>query len=214
MHKEQVRRLNQHVTVQGRHFNAVVSQRLDHRVDFTGEQHEVAGYGCFATACRLEVNGLRNSHRRWNLHFTVHDLVSALNGELIDPTVYFSTLAHDLIDLLRINSEVLSRSSGGWRGKRRLTQRECIMNCLGDLHSVAHRMNVHVHHAWRFMQHVVVQSRRIDSALFKFRHDKRHFVFCKHQITHHQRHIASLLESDPRTKSKSWLKLDTRDGDL
>src|SRR5947209_15832691 len=117
-----MRRLYQHVAVQGRHFDAVISQRLDHWVDLTGEQHEVAGNRCFASACRLKVNGLRNSHRRWNLHFIVHDLVGAWNGELIDPAVYFSTLAHDLIDLLRINSEVLIRSSGGGRSKRSLTQ--------------------------------------------------------------------------------------------
>src|SRR5207244_2261140 len=100
--------------------------RFDHWVDFTGEQHEVAGNGRFAAACRLKVNGLRNSHRRRNLHVVVHDLIGAWNGELIDDAVYFSTLAHDLIDLLRINSEVLIRSSGGGRGKRSLTQGERI----------------------------------------------------------------------------------------
>src|SRR6266511_5644300 len=139
VHKEQVRRLYQHVTVQGRHFDAVVSQRFDHRVDFTGEQYEVAGDGCFASACRLEVNSLRNSHRRRNLHFIVHDLVGAWNGELINPAVYFSTLAHDLIDLLRINSAVLIRSSGGGRSKWGLAQRERIVNGFGDLHAVTHR---------------------------------------------------------------------------
>src|SRR5258707_3983364 len=150
VHKEQVWRLYQHVTVQSRHFDAVVSQRFDHRVDFTSEQHKVSRYGGLASACGLEVNRLRNSHRRRNLHFIVNDLVGAWNGELIDDAVYFSTLAHDLIDLLRINSEVLSRSSGRRRSKRSLTQRERIMNCLGDLCSVAHAMNVHGHQAVRF----------------------------------------------------------------
>src|SRR6266436_4825843 len=210
-----MRRLYQHVTVQGRHFDAVISQRLDHWVDFAGEQHEVAGNGCLASACGLEVNRLRNSHRRRNLHCTIHDLVSAWNGELIDDTVYFSTLAHDLIYLLRINSEILiRRSSGGGRSKRSLAQRERVMDGLGDLHSVSHRMNVHVHHAWRFMQHVVVQSRRIDSALFKFSHDWRHFVFRKHQIAHHQSHIANLLESDPGTKSERGLEFHATNGNL
>src|SRR6266545_2156899 len=209
VHEEQMRRLYQHVTVQGRHFDAVVSQRFDHGVNLTGEQHEVAGNGCLASASRLEVNRLRNSHRRRNLHFIVHDLVGAWNGELIDPAVYFATLAYDLIDLLRINSEVLIRSSGGGRSKWGLAQRERIVNGFGDLHAVTHRMNVHVHHARRFMQHVVVQSRWFDSAFFKFRHNRCHFIFSEHQITHYQRHIASLLERDPRTKSKGWLKLDT-----
>src|SRR5258706_269290 len=197
VHKDQVWRLFQHVTVQSRHFDAVISQRFDHRVDFTSEQHKVSRYGGLASACGLEVNRLRNSHRRRNLHFIVNDLVGAWNGELIDDAVYFSTLAHDLIDLLRIDSEVLSRSSGGRRSKRRFAQRERVMNGLGDFHCVTHRMNMHVHHARRFMQHVVVQSRRIDSALFKFRHNWCHFVFHKHQIAHYQRHIASLLESYP-----------------
>src|SRR5438045_7707538 len=120
------------MTVQSYHFDAVISQSLDHGVDFIREQHEVAGDGCFAAAGRLEVNGLRNSHRRRNLHFIVHDLVGARNGELIDSAVYFSTLPHYLIDLLGINSEILSRSSGGGRGKRRLAQGERIMDGLGD----------------------------------------------------------------------------------
>src|SRR5258706_68888 len=205
VHKEQVRHFHQHVTVQGRHFNAVVSQSFDHRVDFTGEQHKVSRYGCIASACGLEVNGLCNSHHRRNFHFTVHDLVGAWNGELIDSTVYFSTLAHDLIDLLRINSEVLIRSSSGRRSKRSLTQGERIMNGLGDFCAVTHRMNVHIHYARRFMQHVIVQSRWFDSALLKFRHNWCHFVFGEHKIAHHQRHVASLLECDPRAKSKGWL---------
>src|SRR6266446_1188297 len=214
MHEEKMRRLYQHVTVQGRHFYAVISQRLDHWVDFTGKQHEVARNSCFASACRLEVNSLSNSHRRWYLHVTVHDLVGAWNGELIDPAVYFSTLAHDLIDQLRINAKVLSWCSSGRRRKRSLAQGECIVDGLGDLRAITHRMNVHVHHAWRFMQHMVVQSRWFDVALFKFRHDWRYFIFGKHQITHRHRHIARFLESHPRAKSKRWFKFHGPDGDL
>src|SRR5207249_12142264 len=133
-------------------------ESIDPRLDFTREQHEVAGDRCLASACGLEVNRLRNSHRRWNLHFIVHDLVSAWNGELIDPAVYFSTLAHDLIYLLRINSDVLIRRSGGGRSKRSLTQCKRIMNGLGDLHGITHRVNVHVHHARRFMEQVIVKG--------------------------------------------------------
>src|SRR5207248_3915382 len=120
---------------------------------------KVAGDGRFASAGGLEVNRLPNSHRRWYLHVVIHDLIGAWNGELIDDAVYFSTLAHDLIDLLRINSKVLSRRSGGGRSKRSLTQQERLMDGLGELNGIAHRMNVHVHHARRFMQHVIVQSR-------------------------------------------------------
>src|SRR5437762_10140751 len=155
VHEEQVWRFYQHVAVQGRHFDTVVSQCFDHRVDLTGEQHEVAGDGCLVSTCRLEVNGLSNSHRRWNLHFIVHDLVGAWNGELIDPAIYFSTLAHDLIDLLRINAEFLIWSCSGGRSERRFTQRERIMNRFSDLYGVSHGINVHVHNPWRFMQHCV-----------------------------------------------------------
>ena len=79
------------------------------------------------------------------------------------------------------------------------------MNRFSDLYRVSHGMNVHIHNPWRFMQHVVVQSRWVDSAFFKFRHDRRHFVFGEHQVTHHHGHIASLLESHPRTKRERRL---------
>ena len=42
VHEEEVRRVVDHVAVQRRHFDAVLAQRLEHRVDFAPEQHEVA----------------------------------------------------------------------------------------------------------------------------------------------------------------------------
>src|SRR5438094_9195708 len=100
---------------------------------------------------------MRNSHRRWYLHVVVNDLIGAWNGELIDDAVYFSTLAHDLIDLLRINSDVLIRRSGAGRSERSLAQRERVMDGLGDLHRVTHWMNVHIHHPWRLLAHMGAQ---------------------------------------------------------
>jgi len=71
--------------------------------------------------------------------FIVHDFVGAWNGELIDDAVYFSTLAHDLIDLFRVNAKVLELAQ-----QRRAQQmgsllnRERVMNCFGDLRRVTH----------------------------------------------------------------------------
>src|SRR5258707_6687742 len=62
VHEEQMRCVYQHVTVQSCDFDAVVSQRLDHGVDLAGDQNEVPGDGCFASAGRLEVDRLRNAH--------------------------------------------------------------------------------------------------------------------------------------------------------
>ena len=48
----------EHVAVQRRHLDAVLAQRLDHRVDLIRRQHEVAGDRRLAAAGRLEVDAV------------------------------------------------------------------------------------------------------------------------------------------------------------
>src|SRR6185437_2355987 len=56
VHEEEVRRVIDHVAVKRSHFDAVLAQRFEHRVDLACEQHEVAGDGGLATASGLEVH--------------------------------------------------------------------------------------------------------------------------------------------------------------
>src|SRR6266487_2780078 len=138
MHKEQPRRFDEHVAVHSSYLDAIVAQRANHRVDLAGDQNKVSGDGGFASACRLKIDGMGYAHRRRHFHVVVHDLFSTRNAELIDAAVYFSTLSHDLVELLRIDSQILSLIASSGRGERSLAERERIMNSLGDLHAVAH----------------------------------------------------------------------------
>ena len=90
-------------------------------------------------------------HRGRNFHAVVHDLFRACNAELIDAAVYLAALPHDLIDLFSINSNFLCRRGRGGRCERRFAQGERIVNRLRDLYGFTHRVNVHVHHARRFV---------------------------------------------------------------
>jgi hypothetical protein len=50
VHKENVRRIRQHVAVKGSYIDTVISQSLDYRIHFTRNQHEVARDRCL-TSC-------------------------------------------------------------------------------------------------------------------------------------------------------------------
>ena len=71
VHEEQPRLVGQHMVVDGRHLDAVLTQRAQHRVHLIGGQHEVAGRGRLAAVQRLEVDG--NARCPWpgHLHATV-----------------------------------------------------------------------------------------------------------------------------------------------
>src|SRR5260370_20071470 len=152
MHEEQSWRLDEHMAVYRSHLYAIVSQCADHRVHFAGNQNKVSGDRRFAPTGRLKVDGMSDTHRWRNLHFILHDLFRAGNAELIDAAVDLSTLAYDLIDLLGVNSQVLTLIASRGRSERRLAERERIMNRFGDLDRIAHRPDVHVHDSRRSMQ--------------------------------------------------------------
>src|SRR6202051_3490324 len=87
VHEKKVRGIIDHMTVQGGHFNAVITQRLQHRVDFLAEQHEVTCDGGLAAAGGLEVNCNCRTHRRWNRHAVFGNGFGTGDAELIPPTV-------------------------------------------------------------------------------------------------------------------------------
>ena len=79
------------------------------------------------------------------------------------------------------------------------------MNRLGDLHRVARRTDMHIHHARRLMEYVVMERRLHDSTFLQFRHHGHHFIFGEHKIAHHHALVAHLLEGDPRAERKRRL---------
>jgi hypothetical protein len=42
------------------------------------------------------------------------------------------------------------------------------VNRLGNLDGITHRVDVHVHHAWRFVKNMIMQCRLFDAAFLKF----------------------------------------------
>ena len=57
VHEDEPRLLGEHVAVHRGHLDAVLPQRLDHRVDLLAGEHEVPGDGGLAAAGRLEADG-------------------------------------------------------------------------------------------------------------------------------------------------------------
>src|SRR5215208_2823281 len=101
MHENQPGLLSQHVTVDCRHLDAVLSESLDNRIHFVSYQYEVTGNGGLAAAGRLEVNRRRYSHRagRSNLHSVLGYRIAPRHPKLINASVSLPLGADDLIEL-------------------------------------------------------------------------------------------------------------------
>ena len=56
MHEEDVRLVVQHVVVHRRHFDPVFAQSPQHRIDFSRQEHEIAGNGGLSAPQGLEVD--------------------------------------------------------------------------------------------------------------------------------------------------------------
>src|SRR5262249_9703916 len=133
VHEEEMRRIGQHVAVKRGHFDAVISQRFDHRIDLAGDENEVAGDGSLSSTSRLKVDCLSGTHCRRNhnpvaAHGYIGNLLSSRNAVLKNDPISLSHLSHDLIDLLGINANIgiLGRRCGC--GEWRLTKRKRVMN--------------------------------------------------------------------------------------
>src|SRR5258707_7501618 len=101
-------------------------RKADDRFHLTGKQNKVTRDRCFASARWLEVDGRSSTHRGRNLHRPVGDLLQTRNGELQDPSIYFSGIAESLLDLTGVEVDGLLRSR--WRRGRRcrsLRQSNC-----------------------------------------------------------------------------------------
>src|SRR5207253_5825358 len=98
VHKEQPWLLRQHMAMNGRHHNAVITKRLNHRIDLFAEQDKISRNGGLSRAGRLKVNGSGCAHRGWHLHSHVVDLFASRDGELVNAVVILALMPECLID--------------------------------------------------------------------------------------------------------------------
>src|SRR5215468_6647337 len=112
MHKKESRLFVQHVAVDRRYRDSVLTQSLNYWIDLAANQDKISCDSCFAAASGLKVNCVGDTHCRRNFRAAVGDFFGAGNAELINTAVYFTARSDDLIDLLRINANVLSWRCG------------------------------------------------------------------------------------------------------
>src|SRR5215470_19374108 len=121
MHEKYPWLLVKHVAVDGGNFDAVLAKCLNQRIDFLASDHEITGNGGLAAASRLEVNGIRRTHRRWYCHACFGDRIAPRNTELQDAAVHRPFTTQNLLDLRAVNFERRGWAGGGSRcGERRL----------------------------------------------------------------------------------------------
>jgi hypothetical protein len=126
VHEDETGLLGEHVAVDRRHLDAVLPQRLDHRVHLFPCQHEVAGDGGLAAAGRLEADGRCHTGGSGGreLHSVLGDRIAARHRELIDAAIGLPLDADDLIELGGVEIDRRRRGRGRRRCQRRLALRQ------------------------------------------------------------------------------------------
>src|SRR5207253_6401020 len=142
-------------------------------------------------------------------HLAFRTSLGARNTKLIHAAVDLSGATDDLIELLSIEIDLLGLLARRWSRQRCLAQRECSMNSLREFHGIAMSVDVHVHHARRFVQQVIVERRNLYAFFFQFRHYRTDFVFGQNQISHHHRFGSQLSKRDPRTEDRKSTRLNS-----
>ena len=102
--EEKPRLFSQHMAVDGRHLDAVRTQRLDDGIYFVAGQDEVTGDRCLVATGWLEVDARGHPHRtrRGDRHSVHRDVVAAGDADLIDASVGMTLRADNLVDLGRV----------------------------------------------------------------------------------------------------------------
>src|SRR4051794_38873876 len=87
MHEVEARLLADHVVVQSRDLDAILTQGFHNWRDFFVDQNEIAGNRRLAASERLKIDGVRQAHARRHHHVLFLDCLSARDTELIDTPV-------------------------------------------------------------------------------------------------------------------------------
>ena len=118
------------MAVDGRHLDAVRTQRLDDRIYFVAGQDEVTGDRCLVATGWLEVDPGGHPHRtrRGDRHSVHRDVVAAGDADLIDASVGMTLRADNLVDLGHVKVKGGGCGRGGRRCKRGFALSEGIVN--------------------------------------------------------------------------------------
>src|SRR4051794_11444487 len=87
MHEVEARLLADHMVVQSRDLDAILTQRFHNWRDFFVGQNEIASNRRLAASERLKIDGVRQPHARRYHHVLFLDWLSARDTELIDAAV-------------------------------------------------------------------------------------------------------------------------------
>src|SRR5216684_8467170 len=98
MHKEKTRLFLQHMTMDGSHLNAVLPQRVDHRIHFASDENEISSDCCFAYACRLEIQRRCQSHGTGYGHASFRHLLGPGHANLVDASIRLPLVSENLVD--------------------------------------------------------------------------------------------------------------------
>src|SRR5258708_344404 len=147
---------------------------MNYRIDLGRQQDKITRDRRASAASRLAVDRRCDSHRRRDLHLTIDNLLSPSNAELIDAVVVFTWSAQNLFDAMEIDvwRRAFLKSWAGRRFKRCFGVRKCTPDSHAKLDSIAVSMDMHVHHARRFIQDVIVERRLFYAALLQGPHDR------------------------------------------
>src|SRR5712692_8228020 len=86
------------MTMQCRHLDPAVAQRLEYGIDLPCDEHEVTGDRCLTAASRLEVDDNARTHGDRNRHSALHYGFGPGDVELIDTAIDCTLGAKRLID--------------------------------------------------------------------------------------------------------------------
>src|SRR6266550_2852063 len=198
MHEEQPRLLIEHVTVYRSHLDAVGPKRVDHGIDFSADEHEIASDSGLAAARRLEVDGGGNARRtgRRNLHSTLGDCIPPWHAKRIDAGIIRPFCADDLVELVRVEIN-RRRCAGGWSSERSLARPQGRLQRGGHLLRIAVPADMQVKGHRLGAQQVVVNCRDLEAAFLELTDDGIDLGAEQYEIAHHHRHVAHRLEGRP-----------------
>src|SRR3954464_2631566 len=102
MHEIKPRFLIEHVAVQRRNLNSVLTQGFDYGIDFAAKQHEIASDRGLSSSCRLEVERRSHPHRSGYFHSVFVNAFSSRNTELVNAAVIFALPPQSSVDLVGV----------------------------------------------------------------------------------------------------------------
>ena len=202
MHKERSRLIVQHVIVQRGHLDARIAQRGQHRFHLLRFQHEIAGDRGLAATCRLEIDSRGGAHGGRHRHAIVDDRVATRDAELQHAADGIALAADHLLDLLGVEIRFRRRRCARCR-KRRVADRERIVQCRGQARRVAVSIDMHVERGRLRTEQVIVHGRHRHSAGQQLRHHRIDLVLGQDKIAHHHRTVAFGLEREPAAEGQS-----------